>query len=80
MAINRMAPMFARREITISPLENIRRLRTALTVRRDWNPDIVRAELTTPIVVGSGFSSESGSRQFLPRSAMLCPVTSGVGL
>jgi hypothetical protein len=80
MAINRMAPMFARSEVTISALENTRRLRTGLTVRRDWNPDIVRAELTPPSVVGSGFSSESENRQFFPRSAMLRPVASGVGL
>ena len=58
--INQNAPVIARHEITIrAPLETVWRLHTEITGWPAWYPDIVKAELTGPIAVGTVFHWET---------------------
>jgi hypothetical protein len=60
MEINQNAPIVARHEIIIgAPLQTVWQVHTRIANWPDWNPDIVRAELTEPIAVGTVFHWET---------------------
>ena len=60
MEINQTAPIVARHEIAINaPLETVWQIQTEIGTWPDWNPDIVKAELTGPLAVGTVFRWET---------------------
>lgn len=74
MEINRNTPIIARHEITISaPLQTVWQLHTRISDWPRWNPDIVRAELTGPIAVGTVFNWETAGLSISSTIAEVVP-------
>jgi uncharacterized protein YndB with AHSA1/START domain len=73
--INQKAPVISRHEIMINaPVETVWRIHTDVSSWSDWNPDIVKSEISGPIAVGTVFHWKTAGLEIPSRIGEVVPL------